>query len=64
MNHLNGKTELLEQTLIPKDHLNGKFRVVETNTHSNGFFIGMEWNGRNKRGFSEKRDGKTIPSCE
>ena len=42
MDHLNGKTELLKQTHILKDYLNGKTGVIETNTHSNGFFIPME----------------------
>ena len=44
MDLLNGKTKLLKQIHILKDHLNEKTGVVETNTHSNGFSIPMEWN--------------------
>ena len=60
MDHLNGKTELLKQTHILKDHLNGKTRVVETNTHSNGFFIPIEWNGWNKRDQWVSVDGGDV----
>ena len=45
MDHLNRKTELLKQTHILKNHLNGKTGVVKTNTYSNGFPILTEWNG-------------------